>query len=96
MARRMVGDDQDVFRVKIVRRSWQLNKDYQPGVYDPENNPRSRWDGPEEDHFYGPYNTRSAAKGQLTSNACGYGGGFLEGVVNAVIQKAHTTWEDVA
>jgi hypothetical protein len=91
----MVGDDQDVYRVKIVRRSWRVNPDYKPGVYDPDNNPRARYDGPEATSFLGPYNTLAAAKGQLTSNACGYGGGFREGVVSAQIQKAFTTWEDV-
>lgn len=94
MARRMVGDDQGVYRVVVVRRERRDNPDWQRGVTGP-GNPRFCWDGPEHSYTYGPYNSIGAARGQLTCHTVDAYGGNLNGVIGGKIQKATTTWEDV-
>jgi hypothetical protein len=95
MARRMVGDHQEVYRVVIVARYRRDNPDWERGVVGPDN-PRFLWDGPEYTREYGPYNSIGAARGQLTTNTTDAYGGPLNGIVRGKIQKAHTTWEDVS
>ncbi|MFD0650176.1 hypothetical protein I1A49_16460 [Streptomyces malaysiensis subsp. malaysiensis] len=95
MARRMVGDDQDVFRVVLVSKAREWSDEAR------------RWveTGVTETEHFGPYNTIGAARGQRTS--LGYVDYYdyesdewirtmRKGVVSCRIQKAHTTWEDVA
>ncbi|GAA1064717.1 hypothetical protein [Streptomyces asiaticus] len=95
MARRMVGDDQDVFRVVLVSKAGKWDWD------------EGRWveTGGTETEHYGPYNTIGAARGQRTS--LGYVDYWddeakesvrvmKQGVVSCRIQKAYTTWSDVA
>lgn len=94
MARRMVGDDQEVYRVVVVQRSRRDNPEWPRGVLGP-GNPRFLWDGDEYTSTYGPYNSIGAARGQLTAHTVDAYGGNLNGVVGGKIQKAHTTWEDV-
>lgn len=94
MARRMVGDGQDVYRVVVIQRASRINPDWQRGVIGP-GNPRILHDGEEGRHIYGPYNSIGAARGQLTSNTLGYGGEPRPGVVRGWIEKATTTWRVV-
>ncbi|MEV4037691.1 hypothetical protein [Streptomyces umbrinus] len=95
MARRMVGDDQEVYRVLITFRERRDNPDWVRGVYDSDN-PRVLFDGPEFTSTYGPYNSLGAARGQLTSHTPNSYGHPHNGFVGGRIQKAHTTWEDVS
>lgn len=93
MARRYVSDDQQVFRVLVVRRQRRDNPDWERGSVD---SPRFLWDGPEHTTAYGPYNSIGAARGQLTFHTVDVYGRAYAGVVGGRIQRAHTTWEDVA
>jgi hypothetical protein len=95
MARRMVGDDQDVFRVVVRRQVMVENPDWERGIYDPENNPRMIPSDTVLTRAYGPYNSIGAARGQATGHR-EYCGEARPGVVDVKIQKAQTTWEDVA
>lgn len=95
MARRMVGDGQDVYRVVVVRHGMMVNPDRKPGVYDPENSPGIIPSGKIETHAYGPYNSLGAAKGQLTNRTKDAYGDLLSGVVGGRIEKAVTSWERV-
>ncbi|MEU8840270.1 hypothetical protein AB0D97_14215 [Streptomyces roseus] len=93
MARRMVGDDQDVFRVVIVRRQQEQNPAWEPG------NGERLYRYTEETYEVscGPYNTVGAARGQLTRETWdSYNSEPYPGVVSGRVQKATTTWEDVA
>lgn len=92
MARRFVSDDQQVFRVLVVRRQRRDNPDWERGTI---GSPRSLWDGPEYTTAYGPYNTIGAARGQLTQHTVDYDGRPRVDVVSGSIQRAHTTWEVV-
>ncbi|WP_282203925.1 hypothetical protein [Kitasatospora fiedleri] len=99
MARTMPAKSGDVFRAKIVRRVREGR------------NPEYRWDaGPDvpewlytgETHteYLGPYKTRAAAQGQLTSLTHHYrhhaqGHVLREDVVLAIIERAQTVWEEV-
>lgn len=94
MARRMVGDDQDVYRVLITYRERRDNPCWVRGEYGSDN-PRVLFDGPEVTTSYGPYNTLGAARGQLTSHTPNERGWPRNGFVCGKIQKATTTWEDV-
>ncbi|MEU1074331.1 MULTISPECIES: hypothetical protein [unclassified Streptomyces] len=94
MARRMVGDDQDVYRVLITCRERRDNPDWVRGPVGP-GNPRVLFDGPEFTTAYGPYNSLGAARGQLTSHTPNEYGWPQQGFVRGRIQKAHTVWEDV-
>lgn len=80
MARRLVGDGQEVYRVEIVRKQWD--------------EPLGGWGDVEYVAHYGPYNSLGVARSQLTRRT-GDGGGFCFSVVSGKIQKATTTWEDV-
>jgi len=95
MARRMVGDDQEVYRVLITFRERRDNPNWVRGVYD-RDNPRVLFDGPEVTSTYGPHNSLGAARGQLTSYTPNSYGHPQNGFVSGRIQKAHTTWEDVS
>lgn len=91
--RGMVGDEQDVFRVVVVRGKCELNPEYRqrgegsPCIYTDETYETS----------YGPYNTIGAARSiQTRETRCGPKGPFRQGVVDTWIEKATTTWEKVA
>lgn len=89
MARQMVGDDQDVFRVLVDYKETTLNPD--------RKSPTDPWSvetGKILQRSYGPYNTLGAARGRMTSVTRAYG--YRDGIVGARIQRAHTTWEDIA
>lgn len=94
MARRMVSDDQEVYRVQVTRRERRDNPDWVRGAFSPDN-PRFLFDGPEYVSTYGPYNSLGAARGQLTSYTTDAYGELPRGVLGGQIQKAHTVWEDV-
>ncbi|KUF18832.1 hypothetical protein AT728_07300 [Streptomyces silvensis] len=93
MARRLVSDDQPMFRVLVVQRQRRDNPDWERGNV---GSPRFLWDGPEYTTAYGPYNSIGAARGQLTFHTVDAYGEPRNGVVGGRIQRAHTTWEDVA
>lgn len=91
--RRMVGDNQDVFRVIVVTRKWKVNPEYVQG-------------GTERYYVlldetvetaYGPYNSIGTAKGILTRETIDHfnGGSLRWGVVGGRIEKAETTWTKV-
>jgi hypothetical protein len=92
MARRLVSDEQQMFRVIIVRRQRRDNPEWERGNLD---SPRFLWDGPEYSTAYGPYNSIGTARGQLTHHTVDAYGGSLRGVVRGKIQRAHTEWSDV-
>ncbi|MEO3974406.1 hypothetical protein [Streptomyces sp. CAU 1734] len=92
MARRYVGDDEELFRVIVVRRQMRENPDWDRG----RGGERTLYDGPEYTSVYGPYNSLSAARGQLTGHTRGYGGVLLQGVVSGRIQTGSIEWSDVA
>jgi hypothetical protein len=92
MARRLVNDDHQLFRVVVIRRQRRDNPDWERGNLDTE---RFLWDGPEYTTAYGPYNTLGAARGQLTFYTVDAYGGPVRGVVSGHIEKATTTWERV-
>lgn len=94
MARRMVGDDQDVYRVVVLARDMIENPHWVRGVYDPENNPRRIPSGEPKEYTYGPYNTIGAARGQATHHR-EYCGKPYPDVVSVRIQKATVAWADV-
>lgn len=93
MARQAVGDGQDVFRVVLVERAMKRNPDHHWDQYhrdvpyyipDP--------DSPPYVTTYGPYNSLGTARGQLSYQV----GKYARNVISATVQKASTTWEDVA
>lgn len=92
MARRMVSDAQDVFRVVVVRRAWIENPNWVRGVYD--GNDRTIPGGEPYEVAYGPYNSLGAARGQKRFHAepCGRPNPC---VISATIQKAETVWSVV-
>ncbi|MES9554799.1 MULTISPECIES: hypothetical protein [unclassified Streptomyces] len=92
MARRLVADDQPLFRVLVTRRQRRNNPDWDRGNID---SPRFLWDGPEHTSAYGPYNTLGTARGQLTFHTVDAYGTPMHGVVSGHIEKATTTWERV-
>lgn len=94
MARRMVGDGQEIYRVVITRRHSRDNPDWVRGRITPDN-PRVLWDGGEYDTHYGPYNSIGAARGQLTVGITDAYGGYRNGIVAGWIEKATVTWERV-
>lgn len=94
MARRMVSDEQKVFRVIVASLPRVDNPDWKRGFVGSDN-PRFLYQGETYDSTYGPYNSLSAARGQLTYRTLGYDGEPRPGVVGGRIQKATTTWEDV-
>ncbi|MEU8805036.1 hypothetical protein [Streptomyces anthocyanicus] len=89
MARRLVSDDQKMFRVVIVARQRRDNPNWERGNLA---SPRFLWDGPEYTTAYGPYNTPGAARGQLTFHTVDVYGKPREGVVSGHIEQAHTVW----
>lgn len=89
MARRLVSDEQKMFRVVIVERQRRDNPNWERGNLA---SPRFLWDGPEYLTAYGPYNTIGAARGQLTFHTVDAYGGPRDGVVSGHIEQAHTTW----
>ncbi|MGW2130437.1 hypothetical protein [Streptomyces coelicoflavus] len=89
MARRLVSDDQPMFRVVIIERLRRENPNWERGNLA---SPRFLWDGPEYATAYGPYNTLRAARGQLTFYTVDVYGKPREGVVSGHIEQAHTTW----
>lgn len=92
MARRLVSDDQQMFRVLIVRNQRRDNPDWERGNIA---SPRFLWDGPEYTTAYGPYNTLGTARGQLTFHTVDAYGNALNGVVSGHIEQAHTVWTPV-
>ncbi|MFF6928323.1 hypothetical protein [Streptomyces californicus] len=92
MARRYVSDDQQMFRVMVVRRQRRDNPDWERGNID---SPRFFWDGPKYSTAYGPYNSIGTARGQLTFHTTDVYGETPKGVVGGWIEKATTTWERV-
>ena len=92
MARRMVGDGQELYRVIIVRRERRDNPDWERGNI---STPRSLYDGEEFAISYGPYNSIGAARGQLTRETVDLDGSQLEGVADGWIEKARITWTQV-
>jgi len=92
MARRMVGDDQEVYRIIIVRRQQRDNPDWERG--NPAS-PRFLWDGKEFETSYGPYNSLGAARGRLTRETTYPDGRTRNGVAGGRIEKADTTWTEV-
>ncbi|MFD3790799.1 hypothetical protein [Streptomyces cyaneofuscatus] len=92
MARRLVNDDQQLFRVVVIRKECRDNPDWERGNIA---SPRFLWDGPEYTTAYGPYNTVGAARGQLTFHTTDAYGEPVKGVVSGHIEKATTTWERV-
>ncbi|WP_328967924.1 hypothetical protein [Streptomyces sp. NBC_00239] len=93
MSRRMVGDNQDVFRVLLVLRRQERNPAYEPG----SGERYYRYTDETFETSYGPYNTIGAARGQLTRETWDhYEGRLRDSVVSGRVQKATTTWEDVS
>ncbi|MER7697017.1 hypothetical protein [Streptomyces sp. NPDC096095] len=92
MARRLVNDDQPLFRVVVIRKERRDNPDWERGNIA---TPRFLWDGPEFPTAYGPYNTLGVARGQLTHHTTDAYGEPVKGVVSGRIEKATTTWERV-
>jgi hypothetical protein len=94
MARNMVGGaDAQIFRVVVVHHHMMRNPAF-PGAAHSE--PFSIPTGETYERIYGPYNTLGAARGQMTANTAAYGGGLLDYVASCHIEKAETTWKDVA
>jgi hypothetical protein len=89
MARRLVDDDHQMFRVLIVARQRRDNPNWERGNLD---SPRFLWDGPEYATAYGPYNTLGAARGQLTFHTVDTDGNPRSGVVSGHIEQASTVW----
>ncbi|MFB7029645.1 MULTISPECIES: hypothetical protein [unclassified Streptomyces] len=89
MARRLVSDDQKMFRVVVIERERRDNPTWERGNVA---SARFLWDGPEYTISYGPYNTPGAARGQLTFHTVDAYGKPREGVVSGHIEEAHTTW----
>jgi hypothetical protein len=86
----MAAGDAEIYRVEVDYEEQELNPDrHLPGA------PWFVLTGRIAQRYYGPYRTLGAAKGQMTSNTQGYGGGFLKGIVGARVQKARTVWESV-
>ncbi|QWQ43077.1 hypothetical protein KME66_20415 [Streptomyces sp. YPW6] len=92
MARRLVSDDQALFRVVVIRKERRNNPDWERGNVA---SPRFLWDGPEYTTAYGPYNTVGAAHGQLTHHTTDAYGEPVKGVVSGHIEQATTTWKRV-
>ncbi|MFJ6720526.1 hypothetical protein [Streptomyces sp. NPDC091259] len=93
MSRRMVGDDQDVFRVVIVKRRQVRNPNWEPG----DGSRMYSYTDETYETSYGPYNTIGAARGQLTRETWdSYNSEMYASVVSGRVQKATTTWEDVS
>lgn len=94
--RKMVGDDQEVYRVVITTKKQSRNPDYEWRSTDPERqNPYVYSDTETTTEFYGPYNTVGAAKGQLTTQSKDYKGNLRPQILGAEIQKGHIVWERV-
>ncbi|MFD4699805.1 hypothetical protein [Streptomyces niveus] len=94
MARQMVSDDHELYRVIVVRLPQKENPNWQRGLIGP-GNPRFVYEGKPFESTYGPYNSIGAARGQLTFRTLDAYGEPARGVVGGRIQKATTTWEDV-
>ncbi|MFF5642090.1 hypothetical protein ACFY8Q_07220 [[Kitasatospora] papulosa] len=92
MARRLVSDDNQMFRVVIIARQRRDNPNWQRGNLA---SPRFLWDGPEFTATYGPYTTIGAARGQLTYHTVDAYGAPISGVVSGHVEKATTTWKRV-
>jgi hypothetical protein len=92
MARRLVNDDHQMFRVLVVARQRRDNPQWERGNLD---SPRFLWDGPEQTAAYGPYNTLGAARGQLTFHTVDIDGNPRAGVVSGRIEQAVTVWTPV-
>lgn len=91
--RRMVGNNQDVYRVVVVARERKVNPEYVQG----EGKPYWLLLDKTNEFEYGPYNSLGAAKGVLTRETVDtWNDGQLKwGVVGGRIEKANTTWEKV-
>ncbi len=94
MARRLVNDNEPMFRVVVVRRQRRDNPQWQRGVISPDN-PRFLWDGPEYTTAYGPFPKLGTARGQLTHHTVDVYGNPISGVVSGHIEQAHTVWTPV-
>jgi hypothetical protein len=94
MSRRMVGDDQEVYRVIVVRRRQRENPDWERGNV---KSPYFLYDGEEYETSYGPYNSIGSARGQLTRQTVALIGrrGGRPGVVSGRIEKGETVWRVV-
>lgn len=92
MARRLVSDDQQMFRVIVVRRQRRDNPQWERGNLA---SPRFLWDGPEYTSAYGPFPKLGTARGQLTFHTVDAYGNPQHGVVSGHIEQAHTVWTPV-
>lgn len=92
MARRMVGDDQEVYRIIVTKRQQRDNPDWERGNI---NSRRILHDGKEFATSYGPYNSLGAARGRLTRETTYPDGTTRHGVTGGWIEKATTTWTEV-
>lgn len=92
MARRLVSDDQKMFRVVVIARQRRDNPKWERGNLA---SPRFLWDGPEYTTAYGPFPTLGGARGQLTFRTVDVNGTPLDGVVSGRIEQGHTTWAPV-
>lgn len=92
MGRNMVGDQQDVYRVVVVRRRQSHNPEYVQG------GPAHYWlydDNDRYEEFHGPYNALATAKAQLTRLLLDYFKNPLPNAVGGRVEKAETTWNKV-
>jgi hypothetical protein len=90
--RRAVGDEQDVYRVVIVRKKQVHNPGYEQG-----NRKTPYWlylDETFEEH-YGPYNKLGTARGVLTNRSLDGFGEPRPWFVSGRVEIAETTWRTV-
>jgi hypothetical protein len=90
--RRMVGADQDVYRVVVVRKKQVKNPDYVPGFRH-----ATYWMYLDEtyEEYMGPYNKVGTAKSILTGHTLDGMGQPYPWFVSGRIEKAATTWTTV-
>lgn len=94
MSRRMVGDNQEVYRVVIVQKERRQNPDWIRGNIT-TGEPYYLYNGPEFEASYGPYNSLGAARAMVTRETLDYNKQPRPGVVSGRVEKATTTWETV-
>ncbi|MFB7185219.1 hypothetical protein ACFCZT_07845 [Streptomyces sp. NPDC056230] len=96
MARQMVADDDQVYRVVVTSRKRLPNPDYEWRSADPKRQkPHVLSLTETETEFYGPYRTAGAAKTQLKFHCKDHNGDLRPEVLGAGIQKARIVWEEV-
>lgn len=95
MARQMVSDVQEVFRIVVTRRTMVDNPAWVRGDFG-DDNPRRIPSDERYDATYGPYNSVGVARAQLKYQTMDYRGRLYVNVVAGHIEKATTTWAEVA